>query len=707
MESPKYLLKGLNRALLALLGAIEPLNDLELKQRLRDVVRKSVVAEVLADKWVIAIAGAQGAGKTTLLNALYRLDDDHSEVWLNPNEGRGERLPVLVLEDSACEMAQGLLRELQPQGDGYRLGEREVRPDEFREAISGENDKVVLPVLRVPSRYFERKGQAFMLLPGYETLDNNNSTWQKLMRQALVHSARCVIVTDSTRMAGEQQSMLKDMRASQLIDVHPLVVISQTEALRHQPERRGELAAIAAEMFGIPQEKIAGSVHCVGVNDKDYVKEWLPPLEMAFRSIGASGDGARKEQLARLADLLSTDLGEVLNAVEARTEVAASGDGTVVEGFLRAFDSAHAGLKTKYVAAVDALFAGHLEQARKRLGIELEASHEGFTNNVLTMFDTVSATHRKLDSTVDAAWQAGGPVRPAFLRCTQDLTQRTLGTLRIETRAEPRTQPGSALVERTPRLTHAPMRPNDDDLNNLRVLFRSDGDSENEPAHVSLRVANTIRLLPPMMLEALRVACLEPEVASNARPTETLPTADLDEPLQRVTTMTQSMLRGLALVMAIDVGVDGKVDSIPAFAAIFPSTGTAATTTATAAGASTAAAVASAVIGVAAVTYLAHAVLQEVRRYDGAVRVVAHRMLGAIADRHQAHFLKYFDEVMNTLREHLRQCLYTRYRLDESLARQDRLAKAIADAGSLRHTLLEQIGSSGATLPWFAGDSAR
>ena len=53
---------------------------------------------------------------------------------------------------------------------------------------------------------------------------------------------------------------------------------------------------------------------------------------------------------------------------------------------------------------------------------------------------------------------------------------------------------------------------------------------------------------------------------------------------------------------------------------------------------------------------------------------------------------------MKELRQHLRQRLERRYRLDEQLMTQDRLAKALADVAGGRRDLLEQLALSGRSL---------
>lgn len=125
MQSPEILLHDLNTALRELRGAAHVLGDERLDSELLPTMRRLLLAEVLGNTSILAIGGSQGAGKTTLLRSLYGLEGSTAE-WLQPNEGRGERLPVLVLEDAAQTDAQGAVRQLHNVDGQYSLVEKKI-----------------------------------------------------------------------------------------------------------------------------------------------------------------------------------------------------------------------------------------------------------------------------------------------------------------------------------------------------------------------------------------------------------------------------------------------------------------------------------------------------------------------------------------------------------------------------------------------------
>lgn len=83
---PNAMVHDMLKAALRLRGALSSEGDASLRPALDELLRRIFVADVLSDKWVVAIGGTQGAGKTTLVRQLYDLDSN-SDDWLPANEG--------------------------------------------------------------------------------------------------------------------------------------------------------------------------------------------------------------------------------------------------------------------------------------------------------------------------------------------------------------------------------------------------------------------------------------------------------------------------------------------------------------------------------------------------------------------------------------------------------------------------------------------
>lgn len=721
MQSPELLLSELNKAMRELRGAARVLDDNAIDAQLLPVIRRLTLAQLMSNRWLIAVGGTQGAGKTTLVRTLYGLQD--SDPWLPANEGRGETLPVLIEESSEHSSPQGYAKLLRPDGEGtsqYAMAEEKLEASEFVKACRGQLPEVLLPVLRVPRRHFHQDGQALLLLPGYEKRTSNNETWQDLMRQGMVAAAGCVIVTDSTRLANQaQQDIVKDMLANELRTVRPLIVISKTEAFNGDEPRLAELRQTAQTAFALEGNDAARRVYCAGVGAPgsavDYVQSWLPELAAALRDMSMAGTASRQVQLAKLEQILAVDLAGALRELRIQTTLffrqsgGEDGGQEAIKRCLEAFDDACEDLRSSYQKMVQNLTGEQFGEAWENMQDRLQDSHEGLWNKLANTFDTVTQTQRRIETDVLSAWHSSGPLLQKYTAALGDLTGAVAGPSMPQAMLESSAPPLKRLGYVDGQDNTVAARFTDETVqSNLNALMRS------RAGEVSTGVTNrdlekTAKLLPVMALEYARIASALPQlVRVNGETLAMMPLADLGKSVSNVkqqfsdfTDASRGILKGIAAIMAIDIAADGHADIIDS---LLSAAGTGAS--AAAAGTTTAAGAAGMTVGGAiaatiAIGYIAHCALQEVRQHDGQVRALANGMLQHTRDHHQAHFAACYDQLMNTVRNNLKQGLRRRFGLDQRLMEQDRLAKAMADVRILQRDLLSHLAQSGQTLALF------
>ncbi len=121
---------------------LDPADD-RASQEWVDVMRSLHTIEALSSLQFIAISGAQGAGKTTLMKALYPAATE----WLQPNVGRGEKLPVAIVEVAQRTTPVGLVTRLR----GSTPVRDEVRLSEWEQITRGGDRSVLSIRLEVPT----------------------------------------------------------------------------------------------------------------------------------------------------------------------------------------------------------------------------------------------------------------------------------------------------------------------------------------------------------------------------------------------------------------------------------------------------------------------------------------------------------------------------------------------------------------------------
>lgn len=716
MHTPELLLASLNRALRDMRGAAAIISDEGLQDEFLPVMRSLLLAEVLSQTWIIAVGGSQSAGKTNLVRAMYGLHGENG--WLSDNEGQGERLPVLVLEDANVAQPRGYVRKLKESKERkgeFELDWEEVGITDFQLACRGANPQALLPELRVPQRYFHHGGQALMLLPGYEKSNRDNKVWQALMREVLVGAAGTIIVTDETRLASQsQREIAADMLQGELRHAKPLVIISKTEALAADADRLDQLRRAACEAFNLDVASDAPQVLCTGTDDPAYVAQWLPKLKTALNDISIGGNDRRQLQMVRLESVLSKDLTRLINRVRSASvihfqamEGGASGNAAILEELLTHFDDAVSYLREDYRNEVDKVLAAQHAAAQRELTPRLRNKHEGFINKLSGFFDTYSEAKEALESDIRAAWPAPQVIREAHGAALGTLTGAMRGRTALSDHSGHVMQQLGYVDDKGQAV---PSKLTDQSVHHdLSILLGKSNDAV-VGADRTKHLEQSVALLPALMLEYTRLTVTVPALAGMPD----IPTGDVMEAAKEVqekfdqfSDVSKPLIKGIGLMLAVDFSVDGDVDTIPALLQVL---GLGNMAPAGAGGAAAAASVGATLVataaGVAALGFVVHTALQQMRCHDGQVSAFAHAMLQNLRDHHQVHYITSYDEMMRKLRAHLVRNMRQRLGLDQRLGERDRLGKSLADVRMFQRDLLDALAGSGQTIDLFGTGQA-
>ena len=729
MQTPELLLKSLNNALRRLRGACTVLGNDELDDKLLDAMRRLLLAEILGDTWIVAMGGSQGAGKTTLMASMYDLRGDGPR-WLQGNEGRGEKMPVLIQEVDGLAHPQGYVRRLveDKSSKTFKLEDAIVDVDKFQRAVCDPDAKDLLPVLCVPRRYFKRENQAWLLLPGYEKQERSNRSWQELMRQALIGAGGCIIVTDETRMANQQQlEIVKDMLQNELRNCKPYIVISKTEAHRHNEKRLTELRASAQSTFQVDAELAAKQIILTGTDDPSYVEEWMPLLVSAIDDLNFTGQSNRHLQMEHLSAIVGKDLSRVLNDIRSKSRLYFSSDrggagegAQVLEDVLEKFDDAVESLREKHHKAVESIANAAFVAAAASMNQTLAADHEGFKNWLANAFNTTSETKVQMQALVSKSWQKAAPTyfsgySNALARLTSDRLGRLSeeGSREVSPEVPLLTQPQNLIRLAYVHPSGQPVRYarlNQEVVSDIRILL-GNSSQEEEKVHqdASKQLGISVALLPAITLEYSRLAFGMPEVCG-IKPDYSEPVdgnganhvADGVQSLRTGVELGKTAIKSFAAVLAVDVASDGDSDILGALTT--PSApGDGAPTFPVGVASMHPAAIA--VTAVVAAAYVTSVAVTRLRTFEREASAQAHNMLASVRDHHVEHMKTHFDNSMSLVRERVKEKIRARYRMDETLMEKDRLAAAIAEVSSITSDLRYELDASPTGLqPFLAHD---
>lgn len=513
-RAPETRLGALNRSLLDLASALTLVDNEQngLLPDCRAVLRQTLVADVLAERHMVAIAGSQGTGKTTLVRNLYQIDRE----WMLTGRGQGERLPVFVMESSAA--ADGpigrVTRLAQAEDGGSRnwVTEEVTGPDAWKAALRDDDGDTLLTELLVAPRLFTGAddGRAgVLLLPGYEPESKVNGLWQQLMRQALAGSARVLLVTHNQDLAaGADNKALDDLRAQYLKGVLPLVAVTHCEGIAGDEQKQDELRATGAQRFGVP----AGNVFCtwsLGVTEAP-----LAALGKAVSTLSATAGTSRAVHLNRLESVLRTDLGRVLDRAEGALRARPGADGGQGQDSTRiqtGFEEAEAQIRIEYERQLTRRMKILRDDAIRRVRGAHLYEVEGWGNLGKRLVNSISLRGGRnrddFEQRVLRCWTDGSPsespvtaVHPEILA---EVVNAHFTRLALNTRYDWRT--GGGEVDAADAAAKLPVTV----VRDVRRIAMLDRDMALGPADESERAA---RLMPALILEWAHVGTLFPQM---------------------------------------------------------------------------------------------------------------------------------------------------------------------------------------------------
>lgn len=665
-------------------------------------IRKIRINRELGEYYYVAVAGGQSAGKTRLIRELYGLD----ETWLADNEGRGERLPVFIIETPNIEVPKAVQIVIDPKT--CETTEEDLTPEEFRALITGrhQNANALFPRLHVPRRHFPTERLGFVLLPGFEKENDGNASWQEVMRHTLRHALGCLFVTDKSRLADNLQlAMQKELSQSHFGGRDFAVAITKTE--NAEVKARDQLHATAMSVFGLGNDQ-KGQVVCTGIG-AEFVAEWSEQLLAAINANSRAATSSFELRLNDLAEVAEVELLRILgtlNGLLMRGSVHESAAITqrdeVMVRFADAVKAYRRRLSRELGESTRALAAEVRAEANKAYIDEEEGFENTFVNNVKRFFNTTSGEREQIHiKRITERWSAERIARSDFVALSR------LSSTALQIPCEP-TDTSVALLETQPvrALGYDRIDPNSvavkiSESQNVRAhvvrLLQADKDREirtfDEADRDSFNA--TLKLIPALTMEYLRMTKAVAFVGSSGndglagKPDTESFGAFLEKTANSLPQFKQtatSLLRTVGCILAVDVAIDGTVDTIPSLIhAIFG--GSTAGTESAGLGASLSMG-AAAVIGLGFVAYQATTAAQ---RADAVHRGFIHAAISNLAALHVDRWLEVYDEAMDKVAERLHESLSHAYRLDTHLANNDSLLRAMGHLETARLNLVRNV----------------
>lgn len=671
-------------------------NYIEIKNKILSINRKLRITRELANTKYIAISGNQGAGKTKLIREIYDLDN----LWLPDNEGRGEQLPLFIIEHKDCIKPYAVVVIY----DNGKEQEKLITPEELHNILRNYNaeNSILLLKLYVPIKYFKESNFGFVLLPGYEMETRENQKWQQLMRHTLTHALGCILVTDEIRIAeNTQKRILDDLRSQYLDNRQPIIAVTKTENLKE--EKRAELRQTVAEVFEF-SEKQKSNIILTGANDDEYKKIWSSALMYAIMNGTLNSKQSDAAKYAELDYLLSDEVDEITElSKNGLLELDSIGTNSQAEKnvneILEKFDTARDKFKRAYSRELT-------KQTTSYVTKTIELTEKAYDNNekgIGNWWDNLGKDQARHKQRIQSMWrdnknssiseprtiiesnvtalsslsksQFGLNIASEFTRNDQGLISNTLALLgenkgvQVKVLDKPEVRDG------------------------IKRLFSPSVITEQQGIEFNSDLSKAIALVPALVMEYGRMMQVAVVTTPHLRIKEGMSGEELigsfatsvSTGLPQFNESLKPIITTMAAILAVDITIDGQIDTIPALIqAVSGSTGT----VAAGVGATASMAAAGVIIG----GYLVYQAHKEIQRYHTTQKEYIAAVMEYYGDMNIQNSLEQYDDVMENIRDVLSNNLHEAYGLDRALGKRDTVLRCLNATKNAQENLQRYLG---------------
>jgi hypothetical protein len=675
-KTPELLLKSYNHKLRNLLSSSVILGNIEIERKLKNCYKKSAIAELTYNRYVIAISGLQGVGKSTLFKQLYNIPDE----LIPENIGRGEKLPIFITEENVTSIVP-YVKRARRTNEGYELNLNKLTTEEFIQiAKNPKEDDLWLEII-VPYRYFYTNDKSIVLLPGIEDKKTDEDNyWQNLVLYILTMSASSVMVFNSTVFADEDNQKLIETIKREYGDSKPLFALSFSDlAFDGNEELKGRMI----EKFRIPTHE---SDRVIPTGTGVFLEtDWLTTLMNAVHKYSTIERTFRRQQVKKLEDMaleLNVVLETIREEIEGRQLMEYSENDNNYRAPLRLFDTTCQKLKRLLEKDWNNQLKTHIGESITHIQNVIDDKKKLQKLKELTIGKSYHE-HLNFMREIQKSWdtpEGYEPLNNKLIRKVEGFIQKQLGNQML---LEPESKLNSKML----------MLPNEhfsndqkqlsirkDVLSNLEKYYSNSKDT----SELVVLEKDSLKLIPLIALERVREALLLANYLTLDEQQKVIKPSGVDfkDQLKSIAASPGSIVNGAAILFGLDA-VDGTINTVPALLnALGIKVGVAATS------------IAVSLVGLVSLSYVTISVIRQITKQSITDEDLAVRIINDIKDNYLQMLLDHVDNTFQEVRDKLEIRLRKNLHMDETFVRWQRLRLAMAQVDNKQFQLREMINNN-------------
>lgn len=369
------------------------------REQIMHALRKIVIANEVADRYIIAVTGLQGVGKTTLMKNYYNLDDSIMNIAI----GRGERLPVFLTEDNAVDKPILYVYGFEKQkNQEYVIKAREVSSQEFVEASKSEDEekKIIYLEIKIPMQHKNARKYSFMLLPGYEPKNGKKDYWNTLIEFSVNCSDTAIYVSSQSAIANQQNEDFKNM-ISAISSNRCIYAISFSDTVSDNNKEAKQTLMNIANI----KEAEADRVICTGVYEsEEQNSEWKKQLNTAINKYSADMFDVGQNGGDYLRSVINDEIKPVLNSIEKIIKNNTKQLAAALENskWIEYFEKRKNDIRKNYKSKLNSSFKSAFQEDKEKL-IQVLKDENFFQHLKTLVFDSPAQTMCNMQAIMDKA----------------------------------------------------------------------------------------------------------------------------------------------------------------------------------------------------------------------------------------------------------------------------------------------------------------
>jgi hypothetical protein len=652
------------------------------KKDLQNLLRKSFIMSLLSDTYVIAVAGLQGVGKSTLITELYGLDND----ILITNVGQGETLPILITEKNDAKLGY-YVHKLIKTDDAHNIEKFRITNQEFKDKSHRYNSDEMILELEVPQKVFNGTDKHFLLLPGFQS---PTSYLKELTYMSLKAASTCMVVFFKERYAHEENKKLITELANEFQAAKPLFVLTRFDHTLDDQFRKDVINDLQINdeekdrviESGIPgpenwQQKLIQSVLKYSVPNREF-------LAVQLRNFRQLTD-EYEDIILRIQRFIEKQDTAIENEETRKVK-------RIVDVFYRERKRIEKQLEDFLTKRFEGYFSKVVDKINEKLG------EQGFWPRFAENFRNSVAVQNEFTALVRNAFSEANEtsIDQEFVFCLNSLQNVLLKEHSLLNGLLPENS-----NERNPSVILAGDKKNEFNPQPISEETHSDlnllcipGNYKKLDVGFSEKLENSIKLLPVLALEGLRVGLINPKVYNNSVYVVFHQTEDSANLMKIYSTNKREIAIGTAILFGMDVIPDGELNLFGLFHA--NATKSAASgASATMAGITVNWAIA-ALVAASAIIFMIH----QLNRSLLDKRNTAVLAVDSMKNYCIKEYCERFNVKMDRMQDLLREILKMRYGLNEEYANIQNIYDTIRAFEKQLVATTREINDAGAQMGW-------